>query len=210
MKPYLIYDSVRPGALPADRVVAVYATGPYAVPASAVRGQKQVLWLDVRGTDPAASVLDIEPGCASPGVAASWTSERLSTYPGSLAVLYTSLAEWPLVRAEVAGLPAWIRARIRWWIANPTGYPHLVPGSDATQWYWGSSVDISTATSRLLRLARCRASAGCYPRLRRPLSWAIAAASVRLAAPSLARMFDTCTLTVFDAMNSSEPTSLLL
>jgi hypothetical protein len=206
VKPYLIYDSVLPGALPADHVVAVYATGPYAVPASAVRGRKQVLWLDVRGTDPAASVLDIEPGCASPAVAPSWTSDRLSTYPGSLAVLYTSLAEWPLVQAEVAGLPAWMRARIRWWIANPTGYPHLVPGSDATQWYWGSSVDISTATARLLRLA----GAGGYARLRRPLSWAIAAASVRLAAPSLARMFDTCTLTVFDAMNSSEPISLLL
>ncbi len=46
-----------------------------------------------------------------------------------------------------------MQARIRWWIANPTGYPHLVPGSDATQWYWGSSVDISTATSRLLACA---------------------------------------------------------
>jgi hypothetical protein len=157
VRPYLVYDSVLPRALPANHVVAVYATGPYAVPASAVRGQKQVLWVDVRGTDPAASVLDIEPGCASPYAAASWTSDRLSTYPGSLAVLYTSIAEWSLVQTQVAGLPAWMRARIRWWIANPTGYPHLVPGSDATQWYWGSSFDISTATSRLL-------GPGCYPR----------------------------------------------
>ncbi|MGH3263660.1 MAG: hypothetical protein ACRDNS_16895, partial [Trebonia sp.] len=35
----------------------------------------------------------------------------------------------------------------------------------------------------------------------------MAAASVRLAAPSLARMFDTCTLAVFGVMNSSAPIS---
>jgi hypothetical protein len=151
--PYLIYDSVLPGALPAHHVAAVYATGPYATPASAVRGRGEVLWIDVRGTDPAADVLDIEPGCASPAVAAAWTSARLSRYRGSLAVMYTSLAEWSLVKGELAGLPGWMQARIRWWIANPTGTPHLVPGSDATQWYWGSRVDISTATSRLLKCA---------------------------------------------------------
>src|SRR6202042_744949 len=38
----------------------------------------------------------------------------------------------------------------------------------------------------------------------------MAAASVRLAAPSLARMFDTWTLAVLGAMNSSAPISLLL
>jgi hypothetical protein len=151
-KPYLIYDSVLPGALPASHVAAVYATGPYAVPATAVQGHGKVLWIDVRGTDPAADVLDIEPGCASPAAAPGWVIARLRQYPGSLAVLYTSIAEWTLVKGEVAALPSWAQARIRWWIANPTGYPHLVPGSDATQWYWGSSVDISTATSRLLAL----------------------------------------------------------
>jgi len=50
------------------------------------------------------------------------------------------------VRAAVASFPAQMRARIHWWIANPTGRPHLVPGSDATQWYWGPSYDISTAS----------------------------------------------------------------
>ena len=38
----------------------------------------------------------------------------------------------------------------------------------------------------------------------------MAAASVRLAAPSLARMFETCTLAVLGAMKSSAPISLLL
>src|SRR5207247_5793176 len=44
----------------------------------------------------------------------------------------------------------------------------------------------------------------------RPSRCAMAAASVRLAAPSLPRMLDTCTLAVFGAMNSTEAISLLL
>ena len=44
----------------------------------------------------------------------------------------------------------------------------------------------------------------------RPSRWAMAAASVRLAAPSLPRILDTCTLAVFGAMNSTEAISLLL
>jgi hypothetical protein len=38
-----------------------------------------------------------------------------------------------------------MRTQVRWWIADPTGHPHLVPGSQATQWYWGENYDISTA-----------------------------------------------------------------
>jgi hypothetical protein len=34
---------------------------------------------------------------------------------------------------------------VQWWIADPTGHPHVVPGSDATQWYWGRNFDVSTA-----------------------------------------------------------------
>lgn len=168
VKPYLIYDSVLPGALPSSHVAAVYATGPYAVPETAVQGHGQVLWIDVRGTDPAADVLDIEPGCATPATAAGWVTTRLTEYPKSLAVLYTSIAEWALVKGEVAGLPGWMQGRIRWWIANPTGYPHLVPGSDATQWYWGSSVDISSATSRLLTCRRLALSELRRSKSRRP------------------------------------------
>ena len=35
--------------------------------------------------------------------------------------------------------------QVRWWIADPTGVPHVVPGAQATQWYWGHNYDISTA-----------------------------------------------------------------
>jgi hypothetical protein len=147
-RPYLIYDSLLPGALPSGHVVATYATGPGAVAPALLAGRGPVLWIDVDASDPAADVLDIEPGNAPPAAAPGWVSRRLTAYPGALAIIYTSQSEWPAVQAAVASLPAAMRARIRWWIADPTGYAHIVPGSDATQWYWGSSYDISTATPR--------------------------------------------------------------
>ncbi len=49
------------------------------------------------------------------------------------------------MKAATLSLPALTQSRIRWWIAYPTGSPHVVPGSQATQWYWGQNYDISTA-----------------------------------------------------------------
>jgi hypothetical protein len=143
-----MYDSVLPSALPANHVVATYASGPYAVSPSQVAGHKSVLWIDTNGSDPNASILDIEPGDATPAMAASWVSHRLHAHPHAIARLYTMQSEWPAVQAAVAQLPASMRSQVRYWIADPTGTPHLVPGSDATQWYWGSSYDLSTVTPR--------------------------------------------------------------
>jgi hypothetical protein len=146
-KPYLIYDSLIPRTIPASQgTVATYADGPGAVPASEVAGRKSVLWISVTGGDYAASVIDVEPGNASPAGAANWARHRLSADPHAVARIYTFINEWPAVKSAVASLPAQMQSRIRWWIANPTGTPHLLPGSDATQWYWGSHYDISTAT----------------------------------------------------------------
>jgi hypothetical protein len=142
---YLIYDSVLPSAVPASRVLASYATGPFAVSAAQVAGHKAVLWIDVIGTDLAASAVDVEPGDVTPNVAAIWVRRKLTASHQALPIIYTSRAEWPLAQAAVGTLPAWMAARVRWWIADPTGYPHVLPGSSATQWYWGSSYDISTA-----------------------------------------------------------------
>lgn len=147
-KPFLVYDSVVPGALPTGHMVAVYATGGRPAQPSELTGRGPVLWIDVEGTDPGANVLDVEPGCASPSVVPGWITQRLTAHPGALAIIYTTIDEWALVRSEIAALPAGMRAQVRWWIADPTGYPHVVAGSDATQWYWGSSYDISTATPR--------------------------------------------------------------
>jgi hypothetical protein len=143
-KPYLMYDSVTPQMIPAGVKVATYATGGYAVPASVVAG-RNVMWIDTQGTDPAAQALDVEPGDATPSVAASWAFQKLSKTPGDVARIYTMISEWPAVKAAIATLPQRMQSHIRYWIADPTGYNHVVPGSDATQWYWGKNFDISTA-----------------------------------------------------------------
>ena len=147
-KPFLIYDSVTPSAIPAHRPVATYATGAYAVQASQVAGHHPVLWIDTNGSDPHASVLDVEPGDATPTTAASWAFHRLKENPHGLARIYTMRSEWPATQAAIHGLPSWMRSHIRWWIADPTGVPHIVPGSDATQWFWGPHYDITTANPR--------------------------------------------------------------
>jgi len=147
-RPYLIYDSVTPSAIPAHKAAAIYATGNYAASPSDAAGHSKVMWIDVTGYDHAASVLDVEPGDATPSMAATWAWHRLHDNPRALARIYTMRSEWPAVQAAVGHLPANMRSHVRYWIADPTGSPHIVPGSDATQWYWGKSYDISTATPR--------------------------------------------------------------
>jgi hypothetical protein len=144
-KPWVFYDSVVPGAIPAGQQVATYATGPYAASASELAGRGKIMWIDVTGTDYNATALDTEPSDATPTGAADWAYHRLLEHPHGLAHIYTMISEWPAVKQACASLPASMQARIRWWIADPTGVPHLVPGSQATQWYWGQNYDISTA-----------------------------------------------------------------
>ena len=144
-QPYLIYDSVTPSAIPAKQRVATYVNGAYAASAGAVAGRGRVLWIDTNGSDPAAAALDVEPGDATPAGAAQWIVQKLMAEPQSIAVIYTMLSDWSAVRADVAGLPSWMQAKVRYWIADPTGVPHIVAGANATQWYWGNSYDITTA-----------------------------------------------------------------
>jgi len=144
-RPYLIYDSVTPTAIPAHEQIATYANGLYAASSAAVRGRGNVLWIDTNGSDPSASALDVEPGDATPIGAAQWVKKKLSTQPRSLAIVYTTPSEWQEVRDAANVLPATMRSKIRYWIADPTGAPHVVPGASATQWSWGSSYDITTA-----------------------------------------------------------------
>jgi hypothetical protein len=144
-KPYLVYDSVTPGTLPSGQPAAVYADGAYAASSSQVAGHSSVLWIDCNGSDPSANVLDVEPGDASPAGAAQWVDARLTSHPNSVAIVYTMLSDWSAVQDSVGGLPSWMQSHVRYWIADPTGVAHVVPGSSATQWYWGSNYDISTA-----------------------------------------------------------------
>ena len=149
--PYLVYDSVRPEGLPHDKVAAVYANGNYAASSSQMKGRGSVLWIDTNGSDPAADALDVEPGDATPYGAAQWVQHRLSAQPHSVAIVYTMRSEWQQVKDNVGHLPGWMQSKVRYWIADPTGVPHVVPGSNATQWYWGNSYDITTANPDLAR-----------------------------------------------------------
>jgi len=146
---FSFYDSVTPQAIPQGQIVATYSTGAHPIPVSAVAGRRTVIWIDTLATDPSGSnALDIEPGCASPSQAAGWVRARLAAHPNATAILYSSISTWSTVQADVATLPSWMQAHIRWWIADPNGTPHIVPGADATQWYWGNSYDISIAKPR--------------------------------------------------------------
>lgn len=140
---YQMYDSVSPSSIPAHRPVAAYSTGRYYATPGQLRRLGQVMWIDITGKDYAASVLDVEPGDATPSQAASWVWHRLHASPHAVARLYTNRTEWPAVRAAVNRLPSRMRARVHWWIADPTGVPHIVAGASATQWYWGPHYDIS-------------------------------------------------------------------
>jgi hypothetical protein len=144
-RPYEIYDSVTPSQIPAHARIATYADGGYAVAPSQVAGRGHVLWIDTSGADPRASALDVEPGDATPAMAATWAWHKLHAAANSVAIIYTMRSEWAAAQAAVATLPAPMQHQVRWWIADPTGVPHIVPGASATQWYWGHNYDITTA-----------------------------------------------------------------
>jgi hypothetical protein len=144
-QPETIYDSVAPTAIPAGQQVATYADGPYQATGTAVAGRGNVLWIDTNGTNTHAQALDVEPGDATPAEAASWVSAKLSASPRTDAIVYTFEAEWGSVQSNIDALPSWMQSHVKYWIADPTGTPHIVPGASATQWYWGSSYDISMA-----------------------------------------------------------------
>ena len=140
-----------PSALPSDKAAAVYANGAYAASASQVAHHSHsVLWIDTNGSNPNANVLDVEPGDATPAGAAAWVHQRLSSHPHDVAIVYTMKSAWGDVKDNVGHLPSWMQSKVRYWIADPTGNDHIVPGSDATQWYWGNSVDITTASPSLM------------------------------------------------------------
>jgi hypothetical protein len=143
--PYRIYDSVTPSSIPRGEAAAVYSTGAYYTTPSQTQHLGHTLWIDTTGRNYSASVLDVEPGDATPAQAASWVHHRLSANPDAKVRVYTMRSMWPATHSAIASLPSWMQARVHWWIADPTGVPHIVPGSYATQWYWGQSYDLSLA-----------------------------------------------------------------
>ena len=143
--PYLIYDSVTPSSIPTGEPAAVYADGAYAAASNQVTGHHDVIWIDTNGSDTKANVLDVEPGDATPAGAAQWVQQRLTEQPNQNAIVYTMMSDWQQVKDNVGQLPSWMQAKVKYWIADPTGVPHVVAGSSATQWYWGTNYDITSA-----------------------------------------------------------------
>lgn len=144
-QPVMFYDSVEPTFLPAGEAAAVYADGPFATSAAALAGHGNVVWIDVNGGDPDADALDVEPGDATATEAAAWASAKLTANPDSYAIIYTFRAAWPSVISAIGTLPSSMQSHVKYWIADPTGVPHILPGAAATQWAWGSRYDSDMA-----------------------------------------------------------------
>jgi hypothetical protein len=144
-QPSTIYDSVTPSSIPSGAKAAVYSDGTYATSPAQVAGHPNTLWIDTNGSNPKANVLDVEPGDATPQQAATWVQQKLTGTPAQTAIVYTYRAEWQATQQAISSLPHQMQSHVKWWIADPTGVPHIVPGSDATQWYWGQNYDQSLA-----------------------------------------------------------------
>ncbi|HTU72106.1 MAG TPA: hypothetical protein VMG38_01175, partial [Trebonia sp.] len=97
------------------------------------------------GSNTHASALDVEPGDATPAGAAHWVNAKLTASPHTDAIVYTFKSDWSAVQGQINNLPSWEQSHVKYWIADPTGSPHIVPGAAATQWYWGPSYDITQA-----------------------------------------------------------------
>jgi hypothetical protein len=144
-KPYKIYDSVTPSSIPTGKAAAVYSNGAYQASTASVSGRPSVVWIDTNGSNTSANALDVEPGDATPAGAAAWVQAKLTKNPNQDAIVYTFKSDWGQVISNVNALPGWMHSHVKYWIADPTGTEHVLPGSTATQWYWGPNYDISTA-----------------------------------------------------------------
>lgn len=144
-----MYDSTQPDLIPGHaEYLAIYANGDYAADRDEIAKlfpHARVFTIDVLGDDPAASIKDVETGDLRPGDIPRVVEARHAAYPGALTRVYCNLSTWPAARAAVAGLDAAVRGTVRWWIANPTNppYAHFVPGSNGTQYEWGTDYDTS-------------------------------------------------------------------
>lgn len=146
----LFYDSTDPDLIPNGVHACLYGNGPYSARHyDGLDRFASVLWIDVQGDDWLdCSILDVETFDATPADVPEWVRRRAETR-GEPARIYCNLSTWPTIRKLVAEhLPWAYRKGIRYWIANPTGTEHLVPGSAACQWQWEGDYDVSACRSR--------------------------------------------------------------
>lgn len=134
-----MYDSTRPNLIPSGSLgIAIYGNGLYKANYDEIKAQfpDARIWLiDVLGNGYDCGILDVETGDATPGMIYQWCDEREIQHDWEvLNRIYCNLSTWPTVKSYVAMMPARLRSTVRYWVADWTGQPHLVPGSDATQY----------------------------------------------------------------------------
>lgn len=79
--------------------------------------------------------IDVEPGCVWPPAAA--VALQAEWAPQGCKGFYCNRFTQPLLVA--AGAPV----GVEWFLADPTGVEHVIPGTVATQWGWFSTYDVS-------------------------------------------------------------------
>lgn len=144
-----MYDSTTWSQIPRDAaIVAGYIDGLYAWPDTAWNSfpSAQKVTITVLGTK-GAKVADCETGDLTPEQAANWAVGELWNLRRP--TIYSNRSTWPAVCQALESLHVRVDD-VDWWAADPTGTPHLVEGSVATQYAWnqlgqtgGRNVDIS-------------------------------------------------------------------
>lgn len=128
--------------------MAVYWNGLYAANMAQVARQfpkARIFTIDVLGTAPEdCGIADVENRDMTPADIPGWVNRRIDAHPDALARIYCNKSTWPAAQREVVTLAPAQRERVRWWIADPTGTDHGIPGADAVQWDWGVSYDTSS------------------------------------------------------------------
>lgn len=143
-----MYDSVEWSLIPRNAgYLAVYSNGQFAADIGEVSAsfpKARIYLIDVTGSNPDASIKDVETGDMRVSGLADAIGARLEAHPASLVRVYCNLSTLPSVRDVIANsVHPNQRSQLRSWIANPTGLPHFVPGSNATQYKFGDEYDTS-------------------------------------------------------------------
>lgn len=136
----IMYDSVNPGAIPADAaLVASYVDGFGGYSAAVNRfGVHKVVSISIHGN--VANVADVENGAMTPGMLPAWIDAahaRGVARPG----VYCNLSTWPTVQSHVAG------RKVSYWIADWRGTPFTLAGADAVQYVSTNAWDASWVLS---------------------------------------------------------------
>lgn len=143
-----MYDAVEWSLIPRSAgYLAVYVNGMFAADTgevSATFPSARIYLIDVNGTDPGASIKDVETGDITPENVPTAVNARFDAHPDSLCRVYVNLDNWAETKANLLhNVAPEHKAQLRWWVANPTGIPHFVPGSNATQYKFGTDYDTS-------------------------------------------------------------------